>query len=68
MRDPRYSSAPIGATTRFGYFVLQTRTEWQEGTLRIAGVVENLASGEKQSFESADDLARVLREWGSVNR
>jgi hypothetical protein len=67
LQDPRYPSAPSGAIARFGYFVLQTRTERQGETIRIAGVVENLATGEKQRFESADDLARVLREWGTVN-
>ena len=45
---------------RFGCFVLQVSTE---GLGDVAGVLENLATGEKQPFASAADLAARLREW-----
>jgi hypothetical protein len=65
MRDRCHQSPPAEAavTGRVGYFVLQTRSEWHAGTLRITGVVENLATAAKQSFASAEQLAELLRDW-----
>ncbi|MFN0178938.1 MAG: hypothetical protein ACKVZ0_09060 [Gemmatimonadales bacterium] len=50
--------------TRFGYFVVQARAE--AGSDRppvLAGVVENLATGEKWRFATPEELIDHLVGW-----
>ena len=67
-REGRVSAAReplIKATVQYGYFVLQARaTRHPDGT-EITGILENLGTGEKRSFEGCDALARLLDAWGS---
>jgi hypothetical protein len=48
-----------GATQRFEYFMVRvTRTPHQPE--RIAGLVERLGSGEKRSFDTGEQLLRLV--------
>lgn len=56
----------LGPFARLGYFVLQARVTRKAEELHVTGVLENLSSGEKQSFEGCDGLARLLELWSRV--
>jgi hypothetical protein len=69
MPPERASSATPEA--RYGFFALQVRAVpgWAPGAA-IGGVIENLATGEKQRFESTTELGELLAAWSrslSVN-
>ena len=49
--------------TRFGYFLLQARLDLAAGVPTWSGVMEDLSSGRKWAFQSAEDLGAVLRDW-----
>lgn len=55
----------VKATVQYGYFVLQARATRNPEGIEITGILENLGTGEKRSFEGADALARLLDAWGS---
>jgi hypothetical protein len=55
--DPRWAADPAA---RYGYFVLQARSD-PEG---VTGVLENLITGEKRRFQSSEELAAFVRRWG----
>jgi hypothetical protein len=47
---------------RFEYFLIRvTRSDKDPG--RLAGLVERLGSGEKRSFETGDQLLRMVGGW-----
>ncbi len=48
---------------QFDYFMLQTRSEGRADGFVVGGIVEHLGTGEKRSFQSADELARLLHYW-----
>lgn len=50
---------------RHGYFVLQTRAQSNGAELSLTGVVENLTTGDKWRFATADELTHLLRQWGA---
>ena len=54
----------LKATVQYGYFVLQARATRGPDGIEITGIIENLGTGEKHSFEGCDALARLLEEWG----
>jgi hypothetical protein len=57
-----------GGTTsdRFEYFMVRvTRSEKDPG--RVAGLVERIGSGEKRSFETGDQLLRMVGGWFAFN-
>ena len=53
------------ATVQYGYFVLQARATRTPDGIEITGILENLGTGEKRSFEGCDALARLVDAWGS---
>ena len=55
------------ATIQYGYFVLQARATRNPDGIEITGILENLGTSEKRSFEGCDALARLLEEWGNRN-
>lgn len=54
----------FGGSPRFGYFVLQAQVAGDHGGIALTGVLENLATGEKQVFTGSDALALLLEDWG----
>ena len=63
MGDDRSAADKSDRETRFGYFVLQARAKTTGDAMEVRGVVENLATGEKRAFQTADEMARLLDEW-----
>jgi len=55
----------VRATVQYGYFVLQARAIRNPDGIEITGILENLGTGEKRSFEGCDALARLVDAWGS---
>jgi len=56
---------PLTKTTvHHGYFVLQARATRNPDGLEITGILENLGTGEKRTFEGCDVLARLIEDWG----
>ena len=51
------------AESRFGYFVVQLAATPATPRPLVRGVLENLATGEKQAFSSLVSLTRDLEEW-----
>lgn len=58
-----------GEAGRFGYFMLQARADagWS-GNPTVRGVIENLATGERWPFESAEEAAARLVSWSRASR
>ena len=56
----------MDAAIRHGYFVLQARAESIGTDLALTGVVENLATGDKWRFATAEELTHLLRRWGAT--
>ena len=54
----------MSQSSQFGYFVVQARADRLGPAAEVSGVLETLGTGDKTPFQSADDLARLLREWG----
>ena len=50
---------------RHGYFVLQTRAQSTGTELSLTGVVENLTTGDKWRFATAEELTHLLQRWGT---
>jgi hypothetical protein len=50
---------------RYGYYMVRIQRSLTSARPEppLAGVVEQLASGEKQSFGDGQELLRVLTEW-----
>jgi hypothetical protein len=48
---------------RYGYFVLQTRSQADGSQPEVDGIVENLTTGERRDFRSLDDVARLIGAW-----
>jgi hypothetical protein len=55
----------VKATVQYGYFVLQARATRTPDGVEITGILENLGTGEKRSFEGCDALVRLVDAWGS---
>lgn len=55
----------LKATVQYGYFVLQARATRNPDGIEITGILENLGTGEKRSFEGCDALSRLVEAWGS---
>ena len=55
----------LKATVQYGYFVLQARATRNPDGIEITGILENLGTGEKRSFEGCDALARLVDAWGN---
>lgn len=55
----------LKATVQYGYFVLQARATRNPDGIEITGILENLGTGEKRSFEGCDALAGLVDAWGS---
>lgn len=51
---------------RFEYFMIRMTRSEQEPQ-RVAGLVERLGSGEKRSFETGDQLLRMVGGWFDLN-
>jgi hypothetical protein len=51
--------------TGYGYFVLKLRLAPAGDPPTCAGVVERLGTAERRSFETADELLRLLGAWAS---
>ncbi|MBA3522129.1 MAG: hypothetical protein H0T90_06495 [Gemmatimonadales bacterium] len=48
-----------GTTERFDYFMIRV-TRSQREPDRVAGLIERLGSGEKRSFETGEQLVRLV--------
>jgi hypothetical protein len=54
-----------GKRERFDYFMVRlSRTDREPE--RLAGLIERLGSGEKRSFETGEQLIRLVGGWGEV--
>jgi hypothetical protein len=47
---------------RFGYYLLQLRTEDGDAAARIGGVLEDLSTGERVEFQGLDDLKGIIEQ------
>jgi hypothetical protein len=45
---------------RFGYYLLQLRTEESGEASRVRGILEDLRTGERRAFEGLEELGAVL--------
>jgi hypothetical protein len=57
MPEPSKSAGPA---TSFAYFILRMRRASPTDSQGFSGVVERLGTGDKRSFESGDELLRLL--------
>jgi hypothetical protein len=48
---------------RLGYFIVRVRSSATHGSGECAGLVERLSTGEKRTFRTSEELARVVEEW-----
>jgi hypothetical protein len=48
---------------RFTYFMLRIRRPEELPDDSVSGLVEQLATGEKRSFASMEELIRIIRRW-----
>jgi hypothetical protein len=48
---------------KFAYFMIRVQAPAQDGATTFGGLVERLATGEKRSFQSGDDLVRLVSDW-----
>lgn len=61
--SPHSPDEDHGTTSeRFEYFMIRVRRSNQDPE-RVAGLVERLGSGEKRSFETGDQLLRMVGGW-----
>ncbi|MGH7720718.1 MAG: hypothetical protein ACREON_17965 [Gemmatimonadaceae bacterium] len=49
---------------RFDYYMLRL-TRSDEAPDRVAGMVERLGTGEKRSFDTPEQLLRLVRSWSA---
>ena len=49
----------------YGYFVLHALAVAQNGRTEVRSTLENLQTGEKQTFATPAELGRFLTEWGA---
>jgi hypothetical protein len=52
---------------RFTYFLVRVRQPFGREAGRLAGLVERLATGEKRSFASGEELLRSVAHWPDAN-
>lgn len=52
-------------SVRHGYFTIQVKAVRIAGQVWLSGVVENLGTGDKSAFQTADGLLEVVRAWSS---
>ncbi len=55
-----------GAPERFEYFMIRL-TRSDKAPDRVTGLVERLGSGEKRSFDSGDQLLRMVGGWSAFS-
>jgi hypothetical protein len=55
---------PLKGTVYYGYFVVQARAMRGPEGFELSGLLENLGTGEKHSFEGREELARMIESWG----
>ena len=48
---------------QFSYYMIRIRHAVEDRTDALAGVVERLGSGQKQSFAGGEELLRLLGRW-----
>jgi hypothetical protein len=60
--DSSHQAPPL-SPTRHGYFVLQISTIREGEVAALSGVLEDLTTGGKLTFDSANGLARTLELW-----
>jgi hypothetical protein len=53
---------------RFNYFMVRIRRPGERPDASFSGLVEQLATGEKRSFGSAEELIRIVRSWPDSQR
>jgi hypothetical protein len=53
---------------RFAYFMVRIRRPDELPDDSFSGLVEQLATGEKRSFASAEELIRIVRSWPDAQR
>jgi hypothetical protein len=57
----------LDARVQYGYFVVQAKACRGPGGLAVTGVLENLGTGEKATFESSEALGRLLEAWSGAS-
>jgi len=57
--DPELRSKPQ-LSTRHGYFVLQASAQQHGSSAELTGVIENLSTGRKQPFGSAEEITHLM--------
>lgn len=55
--------ARVAPNTRFGYYMLQTRTRRDDSERTVQMTLEDLATGEKHVFGSNAEFGKFLDEW-----
>ena len=50
---------------RNGYFVIHASAIRKDGDVELNGMMEDLTTGEKQVFDSAADVTRLMQAWAS---
>ena len=66
--DEKLSQAPSVTPTRYGYFVLQATAQADAQGAQISGVLEDLSTGSKQTFDSAAEVAQLMSKWAKVGQ
>jgi hypothetical protein len=46
---------------RFGYYLLQLRTEESGAASRLWGILEDLQTGERRAFEGLEELGGIIQ-------
>jgi hypothetical protein len=55
-----------GTSERFEYFMIRVTRSYKDPD-RVSGLVERLGSGEKRSFQTGDQLLRMVGGWFDVS-
>jgi hypothetical protein len=66
MRHEHEPDVEGGRPERFDYFMVRLSRSSQEPH-RLTGLIERLGSGEKRSFETGEQLVRLVGAWGEVH-
>jgi hypothetical protein len=66
--DPDPQLLAAAAEERVGYFMVRIRRLPTDPPGEVTGVVERLGSGEKRTFRTSSELARVVDDWSMRRR
>ncbi|HEY4053382.1 MAG TPA: hypothetical protein VGL74_06555 [Terriglobales bacterium] len=58
----RYSQGAMNGLNPGNAFIIQFRTESNSGAVKLAGRIEHVLSGKTSTFDSLNDLPRLLLE------